>query len=281
MLKLGESMKFTVSEIAFFFGNTKGAVRFYEEQGLIHPKRDKSGNRVYGYRDFLQLFYLKRYQKVGFTMRDTAEYFTSDSSHSLEEVIELTARRKEELQQQIVYLTRCSDWLVHYYEDLEKIKKRNFTVEMRELGDFYYLDEDFFAAMDKDAKKVLAEWIALIPFVTLHTDLIRVEDGFEPRLGIGIFADYADLCGLTIPSKAKLLKKAKVLTCIIEKNGKDFETDLSEDVKRIYCEYQLEPYLIPSYSLVYSHQMKGEELKYYRIFIPVAGNKKAERLEVE
>lgn len=105
-------------------------------------------------------------------MRDTAEYFTSDSSHSLEEVIELTARRKEELQQQIVYLTRCNDWLVHYHEDLEKIKKRNFTVEIRELGDFYYLDEDFFAAMDKDTKKVLAEWIALIPFVTLHTDLI-------------------------------------------------------------------------------------------------------------
>ncbi len=262
-------MEFSISEIASFFSNTKGAIRFYEEQGLICPRRDNAGNRVYDYRDFFQLFYLKRYQKVGFTIKDTAEFFTSKSQHSLHEVSELSADRQRAIQEQIAFLKQCDEWLAQYRKSLAKIERRDFSIEEKVMEDFYYLDEDFLSQMDRSSKKVLAEWIAWIPFVTLHIDMVPQGEGFISRTGIGVFARHAKACGLTIPKQAKFMPKARVLTCIVEKTGKDFETDLSEDLRRIYERINQPVYQIPSYSLIYSHDYEGCEKKYYQLFVPV------------
>ena len=262
-------MKFTISEIADFFSNTKGAIRFYEEHGLINPKRDKAGNRVYDYHDFLQLFYLKRYQKTGFTMRETAAYFTSDSEYGLDDVRSLVNVKQRDIQEQIDFLIICSQWLSQFQHSLDQIQRRDFSVEMREMTDFYYLDEGYFTNMNVQEKQLLAQWIAKIPFVTLHVDLIPEAGHFRKQTGIGIFADNAQRCGLTIPEKAKVMKGARVLTRIVEKEGKDFESDFYDDVMKIYEAYKLPIYLYPSCSLIYSHRDNGVDKKYYRIFVPI------------
>lgn len=262
-------MKFTISEIASFFSNTKGAIRFYEEHGLIHPKRDQAGNRVYDYRDFLQLFYLKRYQKVGFTMSETADYFTSDNKHDISDIESLVAIKQQDIQTQIEFLIKCSQWLDQFHHSLDQIQRRDFRIEERIMDDFYYLDEEYFSAMNKQEKEVLAQWIAWIPFVTLHVDLIPEDNHFRKSLGIGIFSENAKICYLTIPSKVKIMKGAKVLTRIVEKEGRDFEIDFYEDIMQIYKEYDLPIYLYPSCSLIYSHKIDNIEKKYYRIFVPV------------
>lgn len=255
-------MKFTISEIASFFSNTKGAIRFYEEHGLIHPKRDQAGNRVYDYRDFLQLFYLKRYQKVGFTMSETADYFTSDNKHDISDIESLVAIKQQDIQTQIEFLIKCSQWL-------DQFQRRDFRIEERIMDDFYYLDEEYFSAMNKQEKEALAQWIAWIPFVTLHVDLIPEDNHFRKSLGIGIFSENAKICNLPIPSKVKIMKGAKVLTRIVEKEGRDFEIDFYEDIMQVYKEYDLPIYLYPSCSLIYSHKIDNIEKKYYRIFVPV------------
>lgn len=268
----GENMKFTISEIAGFFSNTKGAIRFYEEHGLIHPKRDQAGNRVYDYRDFLQLFYLKRYQKAGFTMSETADYFTSENEHEISDIEALVAIKQRDIQTQIEFMIKCSQWLKQFHHSLEKIQQKDFSIEERIMDDFYYLDEEYISEMNQQEKDVLSQWIACIPFVTLHVDLIPEDGHFKKSLGIGVFSENARLCNLPIPQKAKIMKGAKVLTRIVEKTGKDFEVDFYDDVMQIYEEYALPIYLYPSCSLIYSHKVNDVEKKYYRIFVPVKEN---------
>lgn len=49
---------FTIKEVSDLFDNTRGAIRFYEEKGLIHPQRDEHDFRWYSIDDIFQLFYL-------------------------------------------------------------------------------------------------------------------------------------------------------------------------------------------------------------------------------
>ena len=55
---------FTIKEVSDLFDNTRGAIRFYEEKGLIHPQRDEHDFRWYSIDDIFQLFYLKRYASM-------------------------------------------------------------------------------------------------------------------------------------------------------------------------------------------------------------------------
>ncbi|MGH2342393.1 MerR family transcriptional regulator [Segnochrobactraceae bacterium EtOH-i3] len=64
-----------VSELAAEFNLTPQALRFYEEKGLLSPKR--AGNvRVYDYRDHTRLMLILKFRRLGFSLDEVRDYLS-------------------------------------------------------------------------------------------------------------------------------------------------------------------------------------------------------------
>ena len=63
----------TVSELASEFDLTPQALRFYEQKGLLNPRRVGS-MRAYDHRDRARLTLVRKFQRLGFTLDDIREY---------------------------------------------------------------------------------------------------------------------------------------------------------------------------------------------------------------
>lgn len=98
---------YTITELAREFDITPRAIRFYEDQGLISPKREGAGGRirVYGARDRTRLKLTLRGKRLGLTLseiKDLVDMYESpkDSSAQLKRFLSVLARHREALEQQ-------------------------------------------------------------------------------------------------------------------------------------------------------------------------------------
>lgn len=62
-----------VNELAEALGVSPRAIRFYEEQGLLAPRR-LGNNRVFGRRDRARMEIILRGKRLGFSIREIREY---------------------------------------------------------------------------------------------------------------------------------------------------------------------------------------------------------------
>src|SRR5271165_1871115 len=65
----------TVSELAGEFDLTTQALRFYEEKGLLSPRR-VGNSRVYDRRDRARLTLVRKFQRLGFSLDDIRDYLS-------------------------------------------------------------------------------------------------------------------------------------------------------------------------------------------------------------
>ncbi len=98
---------YTITELAREFDITPRAIRFYEDQGLISPKREGTGGRirVYGARDRTRLKLTLRGKRLGLTLseiKDLVDMYDSpkDSAAQLKRFLAVLARHREALEQQ-------------------------------------------------------------------------------------------------------------------------------------------------------------------------------------
>lgn len=64
--------EFSISELAAEFGVTARAIRFYEDKGLVSPRRDGQ-RRIYNARDRVRLILILRGKRLGFSLREIQE----------------------------------------------------------------------------------------------------------------------------------------------------------------------------------------------------------------
>lgn len=98
---------YTITELAREFDITPRAIRFYEDQGLISPRREGAGGRirVYGARDRTRLKLTLRGKRLGLTLseiKDLVDMYesTKDSAAQLSSFLAVLARHRESLEQQ-------------------------------------------------------------------------------------------------------------------------------------------------------------------------------------
>jgi DNA-binding transcriptional MerR regulator len=72
---MSRSDLWTVSELAGEFDLTPQALRFYEEKGLLSPRR-VGNTRVYDHRDRARLTLVRKFQRLGFSLEDIREYLS-------------------------------------------------------------------------------------------------------------------------------------------------------------------------------------------------------------
>src|SRR3954463_10699502 len=76
---------YTITDLCEEFGVTPRALRFYEDEGLISPRR-QGLSRIYGWRDRARLAWILRGKRVGFSLAEIREmidlYDRHDNSHA-------------------------------------------------------------------------------------------------------------------------------------------------------------------------------------------------------
>ncbi|MPT46914.1 MAG: MerR family DNA-binding transcriptional regulator [Sphingobium sp.] len=67
-----EQESYSISDLAGEFGVTARALRFYEDEGLLSPRR-QGATRIYGRRDRARLAWILRAKRVGFSLSEIRE----------------------------------------------------------------------------------------------------------------------------------------------------------------------------------------------------------------
>jgi DNA-binding transcriptional MerR regulator len=98
---------YTITELAHEFDITPRAIRFYEDQGLISPKREGAGGRtrVYSARERTRLKLTLRGKRLGLTLSEIkglVDMYESprDSAAQLNRFLAVLAQHREALEQQ-------------------------------------------------------------------------------------------------------------------------------------------------------------------------------------
>ncbi|MBI2508630.1 MAG: MerR family DNA-binding transcriptional regulator [Betaproteobacteria bacterium] len=98
------STTYTITELAREFDVTTRTIRYYEDQGLLSPRRD-GVNRVFSNRDRVRLKLALRGKRLGFSLSEIRELFelydvSRDEKKQLEEFLAKLERRRVLLEQQ-------------------------------------------------------------------------------------------------------------------------------------------------------------------------------------
>lgn len=99
-----EKHTFSISELAREFDLTTRAIRFYEHEGLLNPKRVAS-RRVYSKRDYVRLKLVLRGKRLGFSLAEVRQMFdlydqARDERPQLEKFLAALTVRREQLERQ-------------------------------------------------------------------------------------------------------------------------------------------------------------------------------------
>lgn len=98
------SVTYSISELAREFSVTTRTIRFYEDQGLLSPRRDGT-SRIFSARDRVRLKLALRGKRLGFSLAEIRELFelydiSRDEQRQLEEFLTRLERRRAHLEQQ-------------------------------------------------------------------------------------------------------------------------------------------------------------------------------------
>ena len=98
------SITYTISDLAKEFNVTTRTIRFYEDQGLLSPRREGT-SRIFSARDRVRLKLALRGKRLGFSLAEIRELFelydiSRDEQRQLQEFLARLERRRAHLEQQ-------------------------------------------------------------------------------------------------------------------------------------------------------------------------------------
>lgn len=112
----------TITQVCEMFGLTARSLRYYEEIGLLRPKRNKANHRLYDKKELAKIKLIERGKRYNFNLEEIKEMillFDIDRSGvaQLERTIEYGREKVEEIDQRIA--------------ELEEIKTEILSLEKR------------------------------------------------------------------------------------------------------------------------------------------------------
>ena len=113
----------TVTDLATDLGITARTLRFYEDQGLIQPRR-LGATRVYSNRERARMILILRGKRLGFSIREIRDYldlYDADPRHETQTraLLAKIAQRRAQLEEQRVAITEALDGLAAVERDAE------------------------------------------------------------------------------------------------------------------------------------------------------------------
>lgn len=122
---------YTIGELAKELKITSRSIRYYEESGLLSPRRNGQ-NRVYGKKDQVRLNLILRGKRLGFSLAETKTLFELYDSHQnseiqLEAMLNMTTDKRAHMLQQMDDIKA----LLNELDEVEVRCKEELTVLQR------------------------------------------------------------------------------------------------------------------------------------------------------
>lgn len=121
----------SIGELAKEFDITARAIRFYEEQGLLHPIRNGQ-QRIYYAKDRIRLTLILRGKRLGFSLAEIKNVFAlydinPNSTAQLEKMLILTEQKRAILEQKLTdihtVLSELNDVEMRCREELQGLSQ--------------------------------------------------------------------------------------------------------------------------------------------------------------
>ncbi len=119
----GETGLISIAEASEGLGVTPRTLRFYEDKGLIAPQRI-GGNRVYSHREMGRMQLILRGKRLGFSIREIAEFLSLYDTDSDPEQQEQTKRLLGHVRERLEELRHQRMALEETIGELEKIEQQ-------------------------------------------------------------------------------------------------------------------------------------------------------------
>ncbi len=154
-----------IGTLAKRFGVTPQALRFYEKHGLLLPARESAGgDRKYQSRNLKWLYSIRRYHDLGYSLEETLELFSCDSTEELDAMAE---RKETETRAELEVLERRLASLHRQREDLERIGRLFHGCEVVEMPRLWLLLDQKGQELDETPalQREIREWLRFLPWV--------------------------------------------------------------------------------------------------------------------
>lgn len=93
-----------IQELSHQLNLSKKAINLYEQKGLICPKKDKLGYRVYSHEDYLQLLKIQQLRQFDFSLAEIKEILIDNHYQSFENKINNYYKKKYRIETSIQFL---------------------------------------------------------------------------------------------------------------------------------------------------------------------------------
>lgn len=113
---------FTISQLAEEFDISTRTIRFYEEKGLIAPRRSKGNQRIYTRRDRARLKLILRGKRFGYSLDEISEMMgmndiDMNETDQIKKALEFGDRKLAEIRTRVEELTLLE-------QDIRSVKKK-------------------------------------------------------------------------------------------------------------------------------------------------------------
>jgi len=117
-----ESPVFTISQLAEEFDISTRTIRFYEEKGLIAPRRSKGNQRIYAKRDRARLKLILRGKRFGYSLDEISEMMgmndiDMNEADQIKKALEFGERKLLEIQTRVEELNLLG-------QDIHSVKEK-------------------------------------------------------------------------------------------------------------------------------------------------------------
>lgn len=267
---------YSTSDISQFYDLTPKGLAYYEEQGIIHPKRkEDSSYRIFTLEDCYSLYHSKLYKNSGLTLKEMADI---EKNGSLEEIVETLNDSANQELRRIEIEKRIQERVLEITHELNEYQKygQMFDVVMRE--EFYRLfvrTFDFHHVTDKKSSNEFANWNKYIPISTaslLYTKEKLISHDQEMNVNIANIISARDLefLGLEKTSYVMHYPPCKCIKTIIHGNASDIDSKVWLEESLCYIKqngYTLNDDVLTSMLLVTGE--KDQKTRYDIAWFPI------------
>ena len=226
---------YRIGQFAKKMGVTPDFLKFYEQQGILHPRTAENGYRYYGFEQSGKILECMRLKNYGFSVREIDELLSSD----LDIVQEKTDLLIQQLEEKIVF----QQLLVSEHRELSRLLERMgqdrscWSVEWGE--EMLFLPHSNRKTFLENPKiyEILKSWTSLMPLVksAMELPLCCLDPDTPPetwdyRWGLMISGTQARKIGLPVNQAVKTLPKRKLFRFFfkgMEEAGFSFPVDLA------------------------------------------------------
>lgn len=152
---------YKIGEISKLYGIGTDSLRYYEELGILHPRRDSNGYRMYSISDIRTLNILRELRSIGFSMQEIKEHL---QDFNVEKTLSLFRREISAIDEKIDELQKLRAHLSSRINEMEKHLQEDFAFDcprirfiperkILKLSESVYRDEDLDFVLKELQKK--------------------------------------------------------------------------------------------------------------------------------